>query len=326
VPQVSLADEREAAFNIGLWYRAKGGTDRMRDARGVCGHTMALKDLLVYVDQTEGARFRLRLAADLAYRHKSRLTALFVRELSQAQLDLRRDAELGLISGEDLDRLDRHIESAIGEAADRLRSTIEALGHEYHLEIEWRCVDGSALVVTPQHARYADLCILGPDQQNDGASIGYDFSEKLLFVTGRPLVFVPSFRSFKTLGRHIVVGWNESRPATRAVSDALPLIERAEQTTVITIESADFVDRDAARAADQLVQHLRRHSDSVAAVKLKGVPARSIADALQAEAATLGADLIVTGAYGHSKLWENLVGGVTRDLLDHMTFPIFMSH
>jgi nucleotide-binding universal stress UspA family protein len=75
-----------------------------------------------------------------------------------------------------------------------------------------------------------------------------------------------------------------------------------------------------------LVQHLRRHSPSVDAVKLKDVPARSIAAALQAEADTLGADLIVTGAYGHSKLWEGLVGGVTRDLLDHMKFPIFMSH
>jgi nucleotide-binding universal stress UspA family protein len=289
------------------------------------GHTMALKDLLVYVDQTEGACFRLRLAADLAYRHKSRLTALFVREFSQAQLDLRKDAELGLISGEDLDRLDRHIQSSIAEAVDRLRSTIQALGDEYHLEINWRCVDGSALVIAPRHARYADLCILGPGQQGDGTSVGYDFSEKLLFA-GRPLVFVPSFGPFKTLGRHIVVGWNESGPATRAVSDALPLIERAERTTVITIESADFVDGDAARAADQLVQHLKRHSDSVGAVKLKDVPARSIADALQAEAATLGGDLIVTGAYGHLKFWENLVGGVTRDLLARMSFPIFMSH
>jgi nucleotide-binding universal stress UspA family protein len=286
---------------------------------------MALKDLLVYVDQTDAAHSRLRLAADLAYRHESRLTALFTREFSQRQVDMRKDAEIALISAEDFDRLNQRIQLSIDAAADRLRSTIEALGREHHLEIEWRSVDGSALVVAPHHARYADLCILGPNERDDGASIGYDFSEKLLFVTGRPLVFIPSFVSSETLGRHIVVGWNESRP-TRAVSDALPLIERAERTTVITIDSSDFVDRDSERAADQLVQHLRRHSHAVDAVKLKNVPARSIADALQAEASALGADLIVTGAYGHSKLWENLVGGVTRDLLDQMKFPIFMSH
>jgi nucleotide-binding universal stress UspA family protein len=75
-----------------------------------------------------------------------------------------------------------------------------------------------------------------------------------------------------------------------------------------------------------LVQHLRRHNPSVVAVKLKDVPARSIADVLQGEAGTLGADLIVMGAYGHSKLWEDLVGGVTHDLLNRMKFPVFMSH
>ena len=129
-------------------------------------------------------------AADLAYRHDSRLTALFTREFSQRQLELRKNAELGLISGEDLDRLNRRIQLSIDDAADRLRSTIDALGCEHHLEIEWRSVDGSALVVVPQHARYADLCILGPSERGDGASIGYDFSEKLLFVTGRPLDYL----------------------------------------------------------------------------------------------------------------------------------------
>jgi len=287
---------------------------------------MALRDLLVYVDQTDGALARLRLAADLACRHDSRLTALFIREFSQTQLQMRKTAELGLVSGEDLDRLNRRLQLSIDEAVDRLRSQFEALGREHRLEIEWRCVDGSASVVAPEHARYADLCILGPNESNDDASVGYTFSEQLLFATGRPLVLIPTVGSFDTLGRHIVVGWNASRPATRAVSDALPLIERAERTTVITIDSADFVDRDSAPAADQLVKHLRRHSSSVDAVQLKDVPAGSIAEALQAEARNLGADLIVTGAYGHPKFWEKLVGGVTRDLLNRMNFPILMSH
>lgn len=287
---------------------------------------MGLRDLLVYADQKESAGFRLRLAADLASRHKSRLTVLFVREFSQAQLDLRNKAELGLVSGEDLDELNRHIESSIDEAAARLRSMIQALGSEYHLEVEWRCVGGPALVVVPLQARYADLCVVSPNKWDDGASVGYAFSQKLLFVTGRPVVFIPRFGSFETLGRHIVVGWNESHAATRAVSDALPLIERAERTTVITIDSADFVDHDGARAAGELVEHLRRHNPSISAITLKDVPARSIAEVLQATAGTLGADLIVAGAYGHSKLWEDLVGGVTHDLLHRLEFPLFMSH
>jgi nucleotide-binding universal stress UspA family protein len=287
---------------------------------------MALKDLLVYADQKEGAHFRLRLAADLASRHKSRLTVLFVREFNQAQLGLRKTAELGLVSGADLDRLDQRIQSSIDEAAERLRAMVQALGSEHHLKVEWRSADGPAWVSAPQHARYADLCIVGPNQVDDGASAGSALSQKLLFATGRPVVFVPSFGPFERLGRHIAIGWNESHAATRAVNDALPLIERAERTTVITIASGDFVDRDGARAADQLLRHLRRHNPSVAAVKIKDVPARSIADALQGVAGTLGADLIVAGAYGHSKLWEDLVGGVTHDLLIRVNIPIFMSH
>jgi nucleotide-binding universal stress UspA family protein len=286
---------------------------------------MALKELVVYVDQTEGALFRLRLAADLARRHASRLVALFIKEFSQAQLDLLNDAELGLASGEDLDRVKRRIGSSIDEAADRGRLLLEALGREYGLEIEWRCVGGRASAVVPEHARYADLSILGPNELDDDASTAYALSEKLLFVTGHPLLFIPSVGSFNTLGRHIIVGWNASRPATRAVSDALALIERAERTTVITIDSV-LVDRGGTPAADRLVQYLRRHSPSVDAVKIEDVPAGSIADALQAEARTLGGDLIVAGAYSHPKLWEDLFGGVTRDLLDRMNFPIFMSH
>jgi len=287
---------------------------------------MALNELLVYVDQTEGALFRLRLAADLARRHESRLVALFIREFSQTQLGLRNDAELGLVSAEDFDRLNRHIGSSIDEAADRLRSWFEVLGREHHTQIEWRCVEGSASAVVPEHARYADLCILGPNELDDNASTAYGLSEKLLFVTGHPLLFIPSSGSFKTLGRHIVVGWNATRPATRAVNDALPLIECAERTTVITIGSAVFIDRGGTPTADRLVQYLRRHSPSVDAVKLEGVPTRSIADALQAEARILGGDLIVAGAYSHPKLWEDLFGGVTRDLLHRMNFPLFMSH
>ena len=189
---------------------------------------MGLRDLLVYVDQTEGALLRLRLAADLASRHGSRLTALYVWEWTPAQLQERGTAELGLVSGEELDRLHRRIQASIDGAAEQLRSTLETLGRERSLITERRSVDGPAAIVVPQHARYADLCILGRDAAVDDNSVGYTFSEELLFVTGRPVLFVPSAPPFETLGRYIAVAWNSSRPAARAVNDALPLIERTE--------------------------------------------------------------------------------------------------
>ncbi len=288
---------------------------------------MALRDLLVYVDQSEGASVRLRLAADLARRHESRLTALFVREFTSAQLYEQGTAELGLASAEGMDRTNWHIHQSINDTEQRLRAALETVKQEYGLKTEWRSLDGVASTVVPQHARYADLCILGQWAPVDTTAVGYTFGEQLLFVIGRPVLFVPALGSFDTLGRHILVAWNSSRPSTRSLNDALPLIERAEQTTVVTLNPTEFIDRHGALPADRMVEHLSRHTTaSVQGIQLFKVPAASIADALQAEAHKIGADVIVAGAYGHPMLWEKLLGGVTHDLLARMSLPVMMSH
>lgn len=288
---------------------------------------MALKDLLVYVDQSEDAPARLRLAADLAYRNSSRLTALFVKDLDSAQRHDQRVAELGLASAAALDSANRHIHKSINETAEKLRLTLEALTREYGLETEWRCLEGFASTVVPQHARYADLCILGQAVTADTASIEYTFGEQLLFVTGRPVLFIPAFGSFTTLGRHILVAWNSSRASARALNDALPLIECAEQATVVTINPTEIIDRHGALPATHMVGHLTRHTTAaVQSIRLTNVAVGSIADMLQAQAREINADLIVAGAYGHPMLWEKLLGGVTRDLLVRMSLPIMMSH
>jgi nucleotide-binding universal stress UspA family protein len=287
---------------------------------------MALKDLLVYVDQTENSLVHLRLAADLAIRHGSRLTALYVKEWSRTQLDRRKAAELGLVSAAGLRNLDQRTEASIDAVAGRLRSTLEALTRDHGVQAELRCIDGVASTVVPQYARYADLCILGRDEPEGPASINYTFSEQLLFVTGRPVLFIPPEGSFATLGRHIAVAWNSSRPAARSLNDALPLIERAERTTVLMVNPSGFIDGRDAPPGEQMVEHLRRHGAAADGIRIETVPHGSIADKLQAEAHALGADMIVAGAFGHPRLWEKMLGGVTHDLIARMTLPIFMSH
>jgi nucleotide-binding universal stress UspA family protein len=152
------------------------------------------------------------------------------------------------------------------------------------------------------------------------------FSEQLLFITGRPVLFVPALGSFETLGRHILVAWNSSRASARPINDALPIIERAERTTVLTVNPREFIDGHGALPPDRMVAHLRRHNAQVDSIRLVDVRAGSIADTLQAEAHKVGADLVVAGAFGHPKLWEKLLGGVTRDLLSGMNLPLMMSH
>lgn len=287
---------------------------------------MALKDLLVYVDQTEVALARLRLAADLAIRHDSYLTALYAREWSRAQLDRRKAAELGLVSARGLSTLDHDIEAEIARAADRMRAILTELGRVRGLRAELLGVDGDAATVVPQYARYSDLCILGQDVPDGPASVNYTFSEQLLFLTGRPVLFVPGSRAFPSLGRHIAVAWNSSRPAARSLNDALPLIERAERTTVIMINPSGFIDAHEGPPGEHVTDHLRRHGATVEAVRIEEVPHGEIAGRLQREAQALGADLLVAGAFGHPRLWEKMLGGVTHELIAEMTLPILMSH
>jgi nucleotide-binding universal stress UspA family protein len=287
---------------------------------------MALKDLLVYVDQTDDAFTRLRLAADLAVRHGSHLTALFAREWTGAQLHRRKAAELGLVSVEGMHKLDGHIEASIDGVAERLRATLNEVTDGRRVQADLLSVDGAAGVVVPQYARYADLCILGRDEPEGSASINYTFSEQLLFVTGRPVLFIPAGESFKTLGRHIVVAWNSSRPSARSLNDALPLIERADRTTIVMINPSGFIHAHEGPPNERMVDHLERHGATADVIRIENVPHGAIADTLQAEARALGADLIVAGAFGHPRLWEKMLGGVTHDLIARMSLPVFMSH
>jgi nucleotide-binding universal stress UspA family protein len=222
--------------------------------------------------------------------------------------------------------LERSIEASLQAAAERLRTALESLARERGVSAELRCVDGVASAIVPQHARYADLCILGRDQPEGPASVEYTFAEHLLFVTGRPVLFVPAVEPLTSLGRRIMLAWNSSRPAARSLNDALPLIERAEHTTIVMINASGFIDRHGAPPGEHMVEHLQRHGAVADAIRIENVPHGSIADRLQAEAQALGADLIVAGAFGHPRLWEKMLGGVTYDLLARMNLPIFMSH
>jgi nucleotide-binding universal stress UspA family protein len=287
---------------------------------------MALSDLLVYVDKTSDAIVRLRLAVDLAARHGAHLTALFVRERTESELVARRAAELGLASADQVDLFDRRAEASMEQAAQELRLALEGFAREHGVATDWRLVDGPASVAVAQHARYADLCLVGHYPMTDDDPEGFTFTERLLFTSGRPVLSVPSHGHLVSLGRHVAVAWNSSRAAARALNDALPLIEGAERTTLLTVNSDDFIGRHGGLPAERLVEHLTRHNVETRLVQLDGTPTGAIAEALQAKAQEVGADLLVAGAFGHPRLWERLLGGVTRDLLDHMHMPTMMSN
>ena len=136
---------------------------------------------------------------------------------------------------------------------------------------------------------------------------------------------VPYAGTFDTVGRRVLVAWDGTREAARAANDALPLLENAEAVTVMFVGARETALAEHRPSIERMVHHLQRH----------GIPARTeetlqgdlrISDVLLSRAADLAVDLLVAGAYHHSQLREALVGGVSRELLDHMTVPVLMSH
>jgi nucleotide-binding universal stress UspA family protein len=284
---------------------------------------MALKELVVHLNQAENVDIRLKLAIDLARRHASHLTALFVEEWNDIQSGARATAEMGLADARALDTLEDAVATEIGHAASRLKHELDTACRESALDAEWRQRRGSSITVIRQLLPYTDFCVLGHEGLSSITPSDSAFCESVLMSTGAPIVFVPRSVSVCTLASRIVVAWDASRAALRALNDAMDLIERADHTIVLNVNTGLHMQTQ--QAPQQLTERLSRHAGSVEYVQLEA-PVEAIAGVLHAKAQELGADLIVCGAFGHSRLRENLFGGVTRGLLDHTRLPLLLSH
>jgi nucleotide-binding universal stress UspA family protein len=174
-------------------------------------------------------------------------------------------------------------------------------------------------------ARYADLTVLLQPGETWFEDLRTTILEAVLFGSGRPLLVVPRDPRRREIGRNIVIAWNGKREAARAVADCAPFLEQAGRITIVVVGAGDSERDLTASAGDDAAAHLAR----------KGLKAdvRNVEDAgggegsaLLAEADSLGADLIVMGGYGTSRLREFVFGGVTHDLLKYASIPLFMAH
>jgi len=286
---------------------------------------MALRDLLVHADGGGHGVARVRLAAGLAARLGARLTVMHATEPSLAQRRSLREAELGLMPAAELMALRDAVETS-GEAdMQALREALDTMPPDPAAPVEWLNVPGPAFRQVARQARAADLTIIGHDlDEYEDVAEGFSFAEALLFSAGRPVLIVPASCAQDAVGQVVAVAWNGSRQAARAVADALPVIECARQVIVLTAlpDRAASADPD---GQEMILANLRRHNPAVTAAVVETAEIAA-GDALQAEALRLGADLLVAGAYGHPRLWEKFLGGVTRELLARMRLPVLMAH
>jgi len=283
---------------------------------------MELKDILVHVDASPESDIRVEIAAELARQHDAHLTGLYVVDLVPFMAEVGTGAIAGR-SGmlEAVAALRENALAAPSRVEERFSARLDAAG----IAGEWRLVESVVAPTVALHARYADLVILGqvnPDAKPPGTAA--ELVEHVLLAAGRPVLAIPYIAKPVPLGRNVLVGWNGSREAARALNDAIPIIAGAQAVTVLAINPRHGIQGDGDVPAADIALHLARHGLRAEADHMvTDIPEGA---ALLDYAADHGCDLIVIGGYGHSRLREFALGGVTRTLLQSMTVPILMSH
>jgi nucleotide-binding universal stress UspA family protein len=261
---------------------------------------MPLKSILVVVTGSAGDGSRLDMAFALAARHRASLAALYaIPSITVYAAAPGAEMPVALIEAQQ-----RELEAAAKKAEAETRQRAAGAG----AQIEWRSEEGDEVAVAGIHARYADLVIASPGLARD-----------LVFAAGSPVLAVPDGAK-ASAPRRVLVAWNGSREAARAVRDAAALLEAAESVVVSVIDPPE-----ARPIGKTLAAALSRRGITV---DLQEMASRgtAVGALLLDQAKMANADLIVMGAYGHSRFREWVLGGATESVLSGAKIPVLVSH
>ncbi len=275
---------------------------------------MSLRDVLVFLDRSTHCASRLDFAARLSQAHGAGLIGLRVvvhpripqailADIPEAALQMQRDAR---------DADGRRLQAAFGAACEA-----------HSLRCEWWQEDShdGGIDAVCRAARHANLTVIGPSD-GDEELASDDLLHQLVLSSGRPVLVVPDAAPAGPIGRRVLVAWNGTREASRALADALPLLAKAEQVTILAV----LDDHDAGDPGlGEVCRHLLRNGIT-AESKVVHSHAHDGGAALVAQAGAMSADLLVMGAYGRSRLREVVLGGATRHVLRHLPIPVLMAH
>lgn len=214
------------------------------------------------------------------------------------------------------------------EEADRVHKAFEEASRGRTIVPEWRIIEtghnGVAETVV-EHGRCADLIIVGQRDRDFDFSSVLDVPERIVMESGRPVLMVPNSGRFKTIGRRVTIGWNSRREASRAVFDALPLLETADRVRILWVNPQKEKELAKDLPGAEIASTLARHGVKCEAATAVATDI-NVGDIVLSSLTDDGSDLLVMGAWGHSRMRELVFGGATRHILEHMTVPVLMSH
>jgi nucleotide-binding universal stress UspA family protein len=277
------------------------------------------KTILFHADASRSAPMRLRVAALLAQQQQAHLVCAAMTGISRYVYQQHEELPHDVIRPDLAQLMTAHTHRVLED----LGQMAAALGVQ---SCELRLVNDDAYGGLVLQARYADLLVVGQADRDDPATgaLMQDLPEYLAMNSCRPVLVVPCAGSFETIGNTILLGWNGSAQAARALAQALPLLRCASRVVVGMIDPVIGNDEHGEEPGADIALYLARHGVPVEV--LRQASEGDVGEALLAMADTIDADLLVMGAYGHARLREIVLGGATRTILAAMTVPVLMSH
>lgn len=278
---------------------------------------MAYKTILVHLGAGKGADACSDIACSLAQKFDAHVVGLHA--LTAVPTPSWAMAEAGVA-------VELARKKALAEIASRVRASWDAgVRRANWSKAEWRSSTADALEVVTLHARYADLVIIAQDDGTGASGVSDQFAGRLLLSAGRPVLVVPYAREKRPIGENILVAWNASREATRALTDSLPLLQGAKQVHVAAFNPGAPNGQHGEVPGADIGLYLSRHGVKVTVSQYRADDI-DVGNQLLSRVSDLDTDLVVMGAYGRSRVSELILGGVTRTILESMTVPVLMSH
>jgi len=279
---------------------------------------MSIKDIMVICDAGEANDYRVETALLLAKIYQAHITGVHLVPYPVIPVYGGNFPDtIPYISADQLEQSKN--------TANRLRDNFKEKATNLGIHCEWKEIDGVDVRYIIDNARYTDVVIVPQGYSRYGEDNTQKIDDYLSIHLGRPLIITPDLKKVFTLPKKVIIAWDESHEAARAVHDALPFLQYAEQIQIISVATNTKQEKQYMIFDDDLRKHLSHHGINVEVVSLdplsKGTGKTILEGALE-----FNADLIVMGAYGHTRLKEIVLGGATRYLLKNTTIPLFLSH
>jgi len=280
---------------------------------------MSVKTILIALNEVSRAQPICSIAAELATRSDAHVVGIFVIPAVEVYPAAGMQLSAQVFEG--------HREFYLKHAG-KVKKIFEKEMHRQSVNYEWRQVESDTSQIADavvQHAFESDLVIVPQKQEDSVSGVEVDFAERVILESGRPVLVIPTYGDFKNLGKQVLVAWNGTREAARAVFDAIPLMSGADNVTISWLNSKESLPEEEVLAGSELATTLARHGINATS---QAFPSGDLGagDALLSHASDVGAGLLVMGAYGHSRIREYVFGGATRTVLETMTLPVLMSH